>query len=949
MVAQRPASRRPRILATSVAMALAISAAACGGGGGVEPPRPPGTITYAANPATYTRGAAIAPNQPTVAGGAPTSWTISPALPAGLTLSAATGIVSGTPTAVTADTSHTVTAANAAGQSTVALRIAVTEAAPAGLTYGRNPATYPRGTPIAPNVPTVGGGTPTAWAVSPALPAGLRLDAASGWIEGTPTEPTLQATYRVTATNASGSASVDLVVTVTEVAPANLVYSTNPASYVRGVAITPNDPSWDGGTPTAFAVTPALPAGLSLDAASGRIQGTPAASSAPAEYSVTASNGVGSTRASVSIAVVDGTVISVSVSPSTGDVVAGGAPLPLAARATFSDSTTGDVTAEATWSTDAAGNLDVSGGGAALAPASARVGASGQATASYRGRSGSATLRVVRGPPIGPLLANDPLAGQQWYLRNDAQAAYADSVGTRGEDLRLSTAHALGLTGEGVKVAVVDTGLQIAHPDLEANVVEGSWNFVDDTADPSPSLADANGDHGTSVSGIIGMVYGNAVGGMGIAPGVDLNGYNFLEDQSLASLARSLGGSASSPASSDVWVFNQSFGSSSLFPSSISPSIEDQYRAGVTTLRDGKGAVYVRSAGNGFRGYGPSVDVQADCADAKALGTSCQNPSMDGTRSHFYNVVVAALNANGLRSTYSSAGSAIWVSGMGGEYGYNASVAGGTYPAYAYAPAMVTVDRTGCAVGYARAGAGTSAFNEGTSPNGSCDYTNTFNGTSSAAPSAVGAIALLLDARPDLTWRDVKHVLATTARRVDPSIAAATVELSDGTYIAESPWLQNAAGRWFHNWYGFGAIDVDAAVRFLQTYEANSLGSFVDTGFIPSGSGLGLPIPDGARAGATATLAVSPALTVESVQVKVAITHPRPSDLGIELTSPSGTRSILLNIRNGFADASGLQMVLTSSMFYGEPAAGTWTLRVVDGRAGGVGTLDQWYVRVVGH
>ena len=242
-----------------------------------------------------------------------------------------------------------------------------------------------------------------------------------------------------------------------------------------------------------------------------------------------------------------------------------------------------------------------------------------------------------------------------------------------------------------MKVAVVDTGLEIAHPDLAGNVVPGSWNFVDDTNDPSPSLDTTGGDHGTSVSGIIGMRYDNAIGGMGIASGVGLNGYNFLQFQTLTSMTRSIGGSTSNPTSNDVWIFNQSFGTSAAAPAPVLPAIEAQYLAGVTTLRSGKGALYVKSAGNGFLSFGT-----ASCAPAQAIGVSCQNASMDGKSALPYNIVVGALNANGRRSVYSSAGSAIWVAAPGGQYGCNESVVGPGYPAYAYEPAMVTTDRTSC-------------------------------------------------------------------------------------------------------------------------------------------------------------------------------------------------------------------------------------------------------------
>ena len=67
--------------------------------------------------------------------------------------------------------------------------------------------------------------------------------------------------------------------------------------------------------------------------------------------------------------------------------------------------------------------------------------------------------------------------------------------------------------------------------------------------------------------------------------------------------------------------------------------------------------------------------------------------------------------------------------------------------------------------------------------------------------------------------------------------------LSNGTYTAELPWTQNATGRWFHNWYGFGAVDVDAAVELARTYTAGSLGAFVVGDWIASGAALGLAHP----------------------------------------------------------------------------------------------------------
>jgi subtilisin-like proprotein convertase family protein len=57
----------------------------------------------------------------------------------------------------------------------------------------------------------------------------------------------------------------------------------------------------------------------------------------------------------------------------------------------------------------------------------------------------------------------------------------------------------------------------------------------------------------------------------------------------------------------------------------------------------------------------------------------------------------------------------------------------------------------------------------------------------------------------------------------------------------------------------------------------------------------------------------------------------------------------LLNIRNGFSPATGMVMVAESNLFYGEAAAGDWTVKVVDGLETNLGKLDQWKIRVFGH
>lgn len=106
-------------------LALLVLASGCGGGAGssASPLVPPSGLSYA-SPQTYYVGTVLQTLTPTVSGSV-TSYSVSPPLPAGLTLNSSTGVISGTPTARSAATVHTVTASNAGGQTTFGIAITV--------------------------------------------------------------------------------------------------------------------------------------------------------------------------------------------------------------------------------------------------------------------------------------------------------------------------------------------------------------------------------------------------------------------------------------------------------------------------------------------------------------------------------------------------------------------------------------------------------------------------------------------------------------------------------------------------------------------------------------------------------------------------------------------------------------------------------------------------------
>ena len=110
----------------------------------------------------------------------------------------------------------------------------------------------------------------------------------------------------------AGGPSNGLPFTVNPAAPTGLTYTSNPVSYCQGSTITANSPSTSGGAPASYSVSPALPAGLSLNTGTGIITGTPTGAAGVYTVTVTASNSCGSANVNLNITIISNTWIGVT-------------------------------------------------------------------------------------------------------------------------------------------------------------------------------------------------------------------------------------------------------------------------------------------------------------------------------------------------------------------------------------------------------------------------------------------------------------------------------------------------------------------------------------------------------------------------------------------------------------------------------------------------------------
>lgn len=434
-------------------------------------------------------------------------------------------------------------------------------------------------------------------------------------------------------------------------------------------------------------------------------------------------------------------------------------------------------------------------------------------------------------------------------------------------------------TGSGIAFGIWDDGTQNTHWDLNDNYDASKHLTINGTLNNGQPITVDDG-HGSSAAGLI-VAESNGQGGVGVSFNSKITGIRIFggADDINESWDRYL---QTLDSLGNFDVTNHSYGG---FPSFYVDGDIAKFRHSVETGRSGLGTINVKSAGN------DDVDGNGD--------------SLDASR---FTITVGALESTGQVTWYSTYGSHLLVSAPAGS---------------------VTTDLLGNYAGY----------------NGllNGDYTNQFGGTSAAGPITAGVIGLMLDANPDLGWRDVQNILAYSA--------SGTGSLySSNTNNENFSWKWNGANNWnggglhYSEDYGYGVVNAFTAVRFSEVWGVlyPTAATSSNEASITSGNlNINSAIAD--LSTLTYNFTINQDISLEHVSLNLNFTHSYIEDLRISLISPNGTEMSIYNGSTGSPNTAnnGFDYTFGIDGFRGESSVGTWTIKISDVVSGDSGFLDS--------
>ncbi|XP_055355471.1 neuroendocrine convertase 1-like [Paramacrobiotus metropolitanus] len=453
---------------------------------------------------------------------------------------------------------------------------------------------------------------------------------------------------------------------------------------------------------------------------------------------------------------------------------------------------------------------------------------------------------------------NDPLWATQWYLHQPSSKSADRNMRALQDSspisLQVAPVWQKEITGKGVVVTILDDGLESNHSDLAVNYdAEASTNINGNNRNPTPRYENPEDTHhGTRCAGEVAMQANNNVCGVGIAYDARIGGVRMLD------------GTVTDRVEAESFSFNNDYidiYSSSWGPSDNGRTVEKPgsmaaraLEKGVKEGRQGKGSLYVWASGNG--------GINGDSCAYDGYASNINTLSVGSTTEYGHVPIYAEQCPSTMACTCSS----------------------GSY----FEGKIVSTD----------------LLNR---------CTSSHTGTSASAPLAAAIVALLLEANNNLTWRDVKHLVAWTANPFP---------------LLHTPgWYVNGVGMLVHPIFGFGLMDAAKLVQAGQLWETvpektkcaiRKAG--IENALFSHNESLVVPVTTRACRNT-----VNEIRYLEHVEVIVSLSHLRRGVVQIYLESPMGTRTLIAPKRRNDLSTNGfVEWPFLSVHNWGENPYGTW-------------------------
>ncbi|KFD65974.1 hypothetical protein M514_03148 [Trichuris suis] len=457
-------------------------------------------------------------------------------------------------------------------------------------------------------------------------------------------------------------------------------------------------------------------------------------------------------------------------------------------------------------------------------------------------------------------------------------------------DMKIREAWNMGYTGKNVVVSILDDGIQRDHPDLAANYDPLASYDVNDNDEDPYPRNNNDNKHGTRCAGEVAAVAGNDWCGVGVAYNAKIGGVRMLD----GSVSDRVEAESLSLNQNHIDIYSASWGPEDDGKTFDGPGHATKaafYQGG----RNGKGNIFIWASGNGGN--------HQDSCSCDGYTTSIYTLSVSSSTSQHGKPWYLEECPSTLATTYSS--------GIYGE------------------PAIVTTDM----------------------PN-SCTLHHT--GTSASAPIAAGIVALALEANPNLTWRDMQHIVVRTS---NPT-----------ALLKISGWTTNGAGRkgvtrlsqgvsftfvdfTVSSKFGYGIMDAEKMILLAKRWKTvppqHTCTFTYDMDY---------PIPLIGMFSQNFSLKVDDCALgariryLEHVQVILSVKFSRRGDLRIFILSPMGTRSELLPVRPHDDSKLGIEKwPFMSVQQWGENPEGTWVLTIENTRSLlQHGSFEEWQITFFG-